>query len=138
MDTFSPVERSRIMAKVKSKGNRSTESAVVDLFRAAQLSGWRRHFPLDGHPDFIFPKKRIALFVDGCFWHGCPKHGRIPSTNRSYWTDKISANKKRDIRVRRLLRADGWVVLRLWEHDIKTPRATLMVEKIKQSKPKQG
>jgi len=87
------------MASVKSKGNKSTESAVVALFRVCRLSGWRNQYPVDGKPDFVFPKRRIALFVDGCLWHGCPKHCRIPHTNRSYWVNKISANKRRDNRV---------------------------------------
>ena len=135
MDTVSPIERSRIMARVKSEGNKSTESAVVALLREARLSGWRRHYPLEGKPDFVFPQKRIALFVDGCFWHGCQKHCRIPHTNRNYWINKISANTKRDNRVRRHLRVKGWTVIRIWEHAIKTRSISLMIEKIKKAHP---
>ena len=135
MDTVSQIERSRIMARVKSKGNKSTEAAVVALFRGARVSGWRRNFPLEGKPDFVFPEKRITLFVDGCLWHGCPKHCRIPHTNRSYWINKISTNKRRDDRVRRHLRAKGWVVIRIWEHDIKTRVALLKIDKIKKYHP---
>jgi len=134
MDTVSPIERSRIMARVKSKGNKSTESAVVALLREARLTGWRRHYPIEGKPDFVFPQKRIALFVDGCLWHGCPKHCRIPQTNRSYWINKISTNRKRDDRVRRQLRKKGWTVIRVWEHAINTQATLLMIEKIKKSR----
>lgn len=135
MDTVSPNERSRIMAKVKPSGNKSTEVAVVSLLRATHLSGWRRHYSLDGNPDFVFPHRRIALFVDGCFWHGCPKHCRIPHTHRRYWVNKISGNKRRDNRTNRQLRKKGWSVYRFWEHDIGTPRALLMLEKIRRSRP---
>lgn len=135
MDTVSPSERSRIMARVKPNGNKSTEVAVVSLLRATHLSGWRRHCPLDGNPDFVFPQRRIALFVDGCFWHGCPKHCRIPHTNRRYWVNKISGNKRRDNRKRRYLRTKGWSVFRLWEHDIGSPRASSTIERIRKSRP---
>ena len=69
-------------------------------------------------PDFVFPKLRTALFVDGCFWHGCPKHGTKPKTRASFWLAKIMGNKARDRRVNRLLRGKGWKVLRIWEHEL--------------------
>jgi len=118
MDTISPTERSRIMARVKSKGNKSTESAVVAIFRASRISGWRRHCSLAGKPDFSFPKQMLAVFVDGCFWHGCPRHCRMPSTNRKYWTQKIARNVQRDRDVIRELRNKGWRCIRFWEHDL--------------------
>lgn len=67
--------------------------------------------------DLAFPRLRVAVFVDGCFWHGCPEHGRIPSTNRSYWNDKLLGNVERDARNRLTLEEAGWAVVRVWEHD---------------------
>ena len=126
MDTVSKIERSRIMARVKSKGNKSTETLMVAYLRKAQLSGWRRHYPIEGKPDFVFPLKRVALFVDGCFWHNCQKHCRLPEANHNYWKSKISRNAQRDKRVNRELRKSGWRVVRIWEHDlVKNPAACM-------------
>ena len=68
-------------------------------------------------PDVVFPKQRIAVFVDGCFWHGCPLHGTSPATNREYWGPKIAENRQRDLRNQRDLEAEGWIVIRAWEHE---------------------
>ncbi len=133
MDTVSPIERSRIMASVKSDGNKSTEVQIADLFRKTKITGWRRHYPLCGKPDFVFPKKQIALFVDGCFWHGCPQHCRIPHTHRRYWVKKIASNKQRDARITRRLRSKGWFVVRIWEHEIKTGAVLARVWRIKEA-----
>lgn len=118
MDTVSPIERSRIMARVKSNGNKSTEAAFAALLRKEYLSGWKRRYPLVGNPDFVFPKMRLAIFVDGCFWHGCPKHCRMPTANRKYWEEKIDRNVKHDRDVNRALHSKGWSVIRFWEHDL--------------------
>jgi DNA mismatch endonuclease (patch repair protein) len=69
-------------------------------------------------PDFVFPRERVAVFVDGCFWHGCPKHFRMPVGNRSCWRKKMSGNRARDRLVNRRLRASGWRVVRIWEHEL--------------------
>jgi DNA mismatch endonuclease, patch repair protein len=106
------------MAAVKSNGNTSTELKLIAIFRRLRIAGWRRRQKLIGQPDFVFRRERIALFVDGCFWHGCRKHLRLPETNRSYWLKKISANVQRDVKTTRLLRQQGWITLRLWEHDL--------------------
>lgn len=118
MDTVSPAMRSRIMANVKSRGNKSTEAALAELFRKERIFGWRRNYNLAGKPDFVFPALKLAVFVDGCFWHGCPKHGRIPASNRKYWKQKIERNAMRDKSVVRGLRGAGWHVARFWEHDL--------------------
>jgi DNA mismatch endonuclease (patch repair protein) len=116
-DTFTKDERSRIMAAVKSKGNKLTEVRLARLLRRHRITGWRRHLPVTGNPDFIFRNKRVAVFVDGCFWHGCEKHLRMPTSNREYWEKKIFRNMIRDRITNRELRAQGWKVIRVWEHE---------------------
>ena len=114
-DVFTSELRSAIMARVRSKGNASTEQRVVRLLRAYGLTGWRRGTKLPGSPDFVWRRERVVLFVDGCFWHGCPRHGETPSSRVSYWTAKLARNAKRDRAVSRTLRGMGWMVLRVWE-----------------------
>lgn len=106
------------MSRIRSRGNQRTEIAMVKLLRANKISGWRRHYPIEGKPDFAFPKQKVAIFVDGCFWHGCPKCFRIPKTNRQFWEKKLLANQKRDKTVANKLGELGWRVLRMWEHDL--------------------
>ena len=119
-DSINKKERSALMAKVRSKGNRSTEGKVEAALKGARVKGWKKH-PEDvpGCPDFHFPKSRLAVFVDGCFWHACPKCGRLPSSNAEYWTLKIDSNRRRDNRIRRQLRREGFHVMRIWEHELK-------------------
>ncbi|MCD6339857.1 MAG: very short patch repair endonuclease [Verrucomicrobia bacterium] len=117
-DTFSPAKRSQIMAAVRSSGNKSTELKFIALLREAGLTGWRRKARVFGNPDFVFRKARVAVFLDGCFWHGCPRHLRLPQTNRAYWERKIQRNMRRDRRITRELRGRGWRVLRFWEHEL--------------------
>lgn len=88
-------------------------------FREAKLTGWRRKIPMMGRPDFVFARERVAVFVDGCFWHGCPTHGRTPKTNQPFWITKIARNRQRDRVVRRHLSAAGWKVVRIWEHELR-------------------
>ena len=124
------------MARIRSRGNARTEIALATLLRHHGITGWRRHLKLgtgnrEGgkktaskrsrfvRPDFVFPYERIVVFVDGCFWHGCPLHATQPKDNRAFWWNKIRTNQARDRRVHRALRAKGWKVLRLWEHDLK-------------------
>lgn len=118
-DTVSPKKRSQIMSHVRWSGNKSTEGKLLKLFRKNKIKGWRRHIDILGRPDFIFKDLRVAIFVDGCFWHGCPSHLRIPSSNQSYWKEKIKRNRVRDRHVNRALTKMGWKVLRLWEHSLK-------------------
>jgi DNA mismatch endonuclease (patch repair protein) len=118
-DWLTREQRSRNMASIRSKGNRTTEARFVRLLRSAHISGWRRHANLPGKPDFTFPKKLLAVFIDGCFWHGCPRCYRLPEDNRPYWRKKVRGNRERDRRNSSLLRRDGWRVLRLWEHSLK-------------------
>lgn len=89
---------------------------MVSLLRASRLKGWRRHLSLPGRPDFAWPKEKVAVFVDGCFWHGhtCGKD-ITPRTNAEEWREKIQRNRHRDGRISRILRNDGWIVIRIWE-----------------------
>ncbi len=122
MDRVSPSVRSATMSRIRGRGNRSTERALRLALVRASLSGWRLH-PSDiaGRPDFWFAAAKLAVFVDGCFWHCC-KQCQIPSpaSNRSYWAPKLTRNKRRDRTVTRNLRASGVQVLRMWEHELKT------------------
>ncbi len=119
-DSVSKEVRSRIMSAIRSRGNKGTELALAALFRASRVTGWRRQGKGLGRPDFVFARARVVVFVDGCFWHGCPKHGRMPRSNRKFWVAKIGRNKERDWATRRELRARGWRVVRVWEHELKT------------------
>lgn len=114
--TFGGLSRGQLMARVRSQGNETTENRLASLLRKAGLSGWRRHRPLPGRPDFVWPKAKIAVFVDGCFWHGhdCGKNV-TPKTNAEAWRTKITRNKARDRETRSILRRQGWTVLRIWE-----------------------
>lgn len=114
-DVFTVVKRSQIMRAVKPRGNRTTELKLASFFRRFGHTGWRRNSALPGSPDFTFPQHRIAVFVDGCFWHGHSCRNTSPTNNASYWKTKIEGNIKRDRKVSRLLRARGWRVLRIWE-----------------------
>ncbi|MCG2755125.1 MAG: very short patch repair endonuclease [Desulfobacteraceae bacterium] len=107
------------MAKVKARGNQSTELKLIKIFKEHSIKGWRRNYPLIGKPDFVFPKPRLAIFVDGCFWHGCQEHCRLPESNRDYWVAKINRNKKRDRLISKELRGKKWNVIRVWEHELK-------------------
>ena len=106
------------MSCIRSRGNKDTELALIKLFLRHRITGWRRHQNVFGKPDFLFRWNRLALFVDGCFWHGCPRHCKIPAGNRAFWKEKFAANKARDRRVNRELRKLGWRVIRIWEHDL--------------------
>jgi len=118
------------MSRIRGKGNKDTEVALAKLFRANGIIGWRRHYPITGRPDFAFPKLKLAVFVDGCFWHGCPKHATQPKGNMKFWQTKLDANKARDRKVNRLLRSSGWRVLRIWEHDLSKSRQTRTVRRV--------
>jgi DNA mismatch endonuclease (patch repair protein) len=120
-DVFTKSKRSIVMAAIRSKGNKDTELKLAAIFRKFGITGWRRHYKVLGRPDFVFLRNRVAIFVDGCFWHGCPKHGRRPESNMSYWGPKLERNRKRDRKISKLLRSSGWRVLRIWEHRLSKP-----------------
>lgn len=117
VDNKSRESRSRNMAAVRNKN--------TDLEMMVRKALWREGFryrvnyPLPGKPDIVFPAKRVAVFCDGCFWHGCPEHGEIPDQNRDFWLRKIKANRERDAKVTAELMSMGWTVLRYWGCEIK-------------------
>jgi DNA mismatch endonuclease (patch repair protein) len=117
-DVLSPEQRSKCMSRIRGRGNKETELALMLLFRRQGITGWRRHAPVFGKPDFAFPKLKLAVFVDGCFWHRCPKHSNLPRNNRPFWKRKLETNVKRDKLVNRTLRARGLRVLRIWQHEL--------------------
>ena len=142
---FSGLTRSELMSRIRSHGHQATELALVRVFRAHGITGMRRHIQIragrnrgngaqtsksgriDGfrassrrllhvRPDFVFPKLRLTVFVDGCFWHACPRHCRMPAGNRAFWRAKLARNQARDRLVTRTLRKASWQVLWIWEH----------------------
>lgn len=118
MDTFSPEKRSEIMRRVKSTNTSVELKLRKELWRHG-LRGWRVHPKnVPGKPDMIFRAKKVAIFVDGCFWHGCPTCDRSPKSGNAYWENKISRNVARDKKYNELLINDGWSVIRLWEHEV--------------------
>lgn len=117
------------MSRIRSRGNKETEIMLAKLLRRHGIKGWRRHQPVFGKPDFIFSKARLAVFVDGCFWHGCPKHGTKPKSNRAYWRQKLARNKHRDRLVTRTLRRAGWQVVRIWDCELQK-RPQLCIQSI--------
>jgi len=111
------------MSRIKGKENKDTELVMIQILRKHHISGWRRNQVVLGKPDFIFPNQKIALFVDGCFWHGCPKpkHSNMPRNNQEFWAKKLQTNKARDKFVNRELRRMGWNVVPVWEHELIEP-----------------
>ena len=117
-DVMTPEQRSRCMSRIKSKNTKPE----IRLRKALWKKGlrYRIHYNLPGKPDIVFVSGRVAVFVDGCFWHGCPEHSTMPKTNPKFWENKIKGNIARDERVTRELFAKGWLVMRFWEHEIKS------------------
>ena len=124
-DVFSKRRRSEILASIKGHSNAATELRFVRELRAHRIKGWRRRYPLFGKPDVVFPVERLCIFIDGCFWHGCPLHWSSPRTNADFWTAKVRRNQARDHAVRRELVSRGWRVMRIWQHELRKPGAVL-------------
>lgn len=155
-DIFTKLKRSEVMSRIRSAGNEGTELKLIRIFRAHGIIGWRRgcslslkvsglRFQASGlkavrssgtvKPDFVFPKLRTAAFVDGCFWHGCPKHATQPRTNAKFWREKIAGNRARDRRVNRALRKRGWTVIRVWEHELRRRDEPKLVQRLHRQFP---
>lgn len=123
-----PEMRSRAMAAVRGRGNKTTEATLRLALVRASMRGWRvNDSTLPGCPDFVFPAERVAVFVDGCFWHGCSECGHIPKTNRQFWQAKIRRNRERDECSSRRLRQQKFTVLRFWEHELRSALPSCVV-----------
>lgn len=131
MDRLNPERRSRLMSRVRSNGNASTEMRLIAVLRSARISGWRRGSSLPGRPDFVFRHARLAIFVDGCYWHGCPRCGRQSKSRVEFWAEKIARNRLRDRRANAQLRRRGWRVLRLWEHSLKIGMEEVILARVR-------
>ena len=118
-DVYDKKNRSLVMSKVRSKGNKSTELRLIEIFRSQGIKGWQRNYRVKGHPDFVFLKRQIAIFVDGCFWHGHDCRNTRPKQNKEYWEMKRKHNIMRDKIVTKIFVGRGWTVLRFWECELK-------------------
>jgi len=114
----------------RQTGNLTTELTFAKALRGAGIRGYRKHWPFLGKPDFAWPSRKIAVFVDGCFWHGCSKGRSIPTSNVLFWRAKIENNQRRDLRVTRALRRQGWRVIRIWECCVKSASAVHRIARI--------
>lgn len=129
-DVFDSKKRSDIMSKVRSNNNKSTELALIKFFKENHITGWKRNYPVKGHPDFVFLDKKIAIFVDGCFWHGHDCRNTRPSDNAEYWQKKRERNIKHDKEVTALFENRGWTVIRIWECELKNKNRSALINKL--------
>lgn len=118
-DRLSPQARSRLMSRVHHRGTSPELLLRKALWSANLRYRLRSSAKLPGSPDILFPKARVAVFVDGCFWHGCSEHGTQSKTRPEFWAAKIARNRERDAENTRQLSRMGWLVLRFWEHSIR-------------------
>jgi DNA mismatch endonuclease (patch repair protein) len=134
MDILTPRQRSHCMSRIRGR-NTGPELAVRKGLWALRLR-YRIHYAIPGRPDIVFPRARVAVFIDGCFWHGCALHGVKPKTNRDFWNQKIRKNRVRDRKVTQILKSDGWSVLRFWEHEVElnASKVTAMIAKAVRAK----
>jgi DNA mismatch endonuclease (patch repair protein) len=131
-DIWDSRKRSAVMSRIRAAGNRNTELRLIEIFRANKITGWRRGSRLFGRPDFVFPKARTAIFVDGCFWHrhaGC-KYCYTPKSRLEFWLTKFERNIARDRLVTRTLRKNDWRVIRVWECQLAPNKAKSTLRRI--------
>jgi len=131
MDIVNPHQRSRMMGNIRAQGNKSTELKLITLFKVHGITGWKRNYHVKGKPDFVFLPQRLAIFVDGCFWHGCKNHCHIPSSNQSYWLAKMKRNKARDVAITAAFQERNWKVIRIWEHELNRKNSIRVLNRIK-------
>lgn len=129
-DIFTREKRTEIMKSIKSSNAKTTELKMISIFKELNISGWRRTYPLVGKPDFVFPKKRIVVFVDGCFWHGHDCRNVTPSENSEYWSAKRVYNKQHDSTVTETLEQKKWTVIRIWECELKKKNREILQKKL--------
>lgn len=131
-DVFEKSKRSDVMKKVGSNNNRSTELRLIEVFNRYGVKGWKRRYPVKGHPDFVFLSRKIAVFTDGCFWHGHDCRNTRPADNREYWSRKRERNRKHDAEITELFRKRGWIVLRVWECELKKKNEPALLRKLQE------
>lgn len=129
-DVFNERMRSSIMRAVKSKNPKSTELALIKLFKENHIIGWRHSYSVKGHPDFVFLEKRIAIFVDGCFWHGHDCRNTRPADNSEYWAQKRARNMQHDKEITQLFKRRGWTVIRIWECELRKKNIAQTLQRI--------
>ncbi len=129
-DVFNKEKRSDIMRHVRSKGNKTTELKLIKVFKSFDITGWRRNYPVIGHPDFVFPDKHIAIFVDGCFWHGHDCRNTRPEDNKEYWEKKRQRNIEHDIQINNRFISRGWTVIRIWECELLKKNQDILLSKL--------
>ena len=129
-DVYDAAKRSAVMKRVRSSGNKSTELKMIEVFDQMGLKGWKRHYSVKGHPDFVFLKERVAVFVDGCFWHGHDCRNTRPQQNAEYWQKKRETNIRHDKEVTSLFKDRGWKVLRIWECELKKSNRDNLMRRI--------
>lgn len=140
--SVAPLSPTRVRSLLMSRVRRSGTTPEIALRSALHRAGYRYRLNggsgLPGTPDVVLRRFRLAIFVDGCFWHGCPRHGTVPKTNTHFWTAKILRNQNRDKQVDRSLKSLGWRVLRVWEHDVPTDtdRILARVNRLTQTQPR--
>jgi len=117
-DVLTKEQRSYNMSMIKAKNTRP-EIVLRKLLSSHGIRGYRIHYKLTGKPDIVFPKKKIAVFIDGCFWHKCPRCFVKPQTNKGFWKEKINSNVERDKIVNKKLKKMGWKIIRIWEHELR-------------------
>ncbi len=117
VDVLTKEQRSYNMSRIRGRDTK-TEIALRKLLYTKGLRGYRVNFKLPGKPDIVFTKYKIAVFIDGCFWHKCPKCFIEPETNKDFWMNKINSNVERDTEINDILTKRGWKVIRFWEHEI--------------------
>ncbi|SRR6266571_3367001 len=132
-DVFTREKRSAVMSRIRSHGNLDTELRMIALFRENGITGWRRRARVFGRPDFIFRRRKVALFVDGCFWHrhpGC-RFAYTPKSRLKFWVRKFQNNVVRDRLVTRQLRNAGWHVIRVWECQLAAKHHAHVLRRVK-------
>ena len=139
-----PVERlettSAVSARMSKQKSRNTgiEMALRKILHAAGYRYRVHRRPVKGvrrEADLVFGPARVAVFVDGCFWHGCPEHGTWPKNNADYWRTKIETNRRRDANTDALLLEAGWLSVRIWEHEATDVAASRVIETVKERRP---
>jgi DNA mismatch endonuclease (patch repair protein) len=122
MDIYNQEKRTEIMSRIRAKGSK-LEMQFSEKLTERGISNFSLNCQnVLGRPDIVFPDKKIAIFLDSCFWHGCPKHYKAPASRQEFWDHKIQGNKRRDKEVSQELGRQGWKVFRIWEHSVKNKR----------------